>query len=90
MTLEAIAIILIIGGIAGWLAGLLMQGYGFGILGNIVIGIAGGFIGTWLLGKAGVAMPGGPIVSAILTALIGAVVLVLLIVLIRRIFYGRP
>jgi uncharacterized membrane protein YeaQ/YmgE (transglycosylase-associated protein family) len=90
MTLEAIVIILIIGGIAGWLAGLLMQGYGFGIVGNILIGIAGGFLGTWLLGQAGVAMPGGPIVSAILTSLIGAIVLVLVIVGLRRIFAGRP
>ncbi len=89
MTFEAIVIVLIIGAIAGWLAGLLMQGYGFGLLGNIVIGIAGGFLGTWLLGEAGVAMPGGPIVSAILTSLIGAIVLVLVIVLLRRIFYSR-
>lgn len=89
MSLEAIVIILIIGGIAGWLAGVIMQGGGFGIVGDIVIGIAGGFLGTWLLGKAGVAMPGGAIVSAILTSLIGAIVLVLAIVIIRRIFFAR-
>ncbi len=49
MALEAIIIILIVGAIAGWLAGLIVKGVGFGLLGNIVVGIVGAFIAGWLL-----------------------------------------
>ena len=49
MTIEAIIIILIIGAIAGWLAGLIVRGIGFGLIGNIVVGIVGAFIADWLL-----------------------------------------
>ena len=49
MALEAIIIILIVGAIAGWLAGLIVKGVGFGLLGNIVVGIVGSFIAGWLL-----------------------------------------
>ena len=49
MALEAIIIILIVGAIAGWLAGLIVKGVGFGLLGNIVVGIVGAFIANWLL-----------------------------------------
>lgn len=44
---------LIIGGVAGWLAGLIMKGSGFGVLGNIVVGIVGGIIGGFLFGLLG-------------------------------------
>ena len=50
MTLESILIICLIGGIAGWLAGLVMKGRGFGILGNIVVGIIGALIVLFLIG----------------------------------------
>jgi uncharacterized membrane protein YeaQ/YmgE (transglycosylase-associated protein family) len=83
MSIESIFIVLLIGAIAGWLAGLLFRGYGFGLLGNILIGIVGGFIGTWILGEFGVTMPGGEWVSPILTALLGASALLLVIGLIR-------
>ena len=71
MSLESILIICLIGGIAGWLAGLIMKGRGFGILGNIVIGILGAFVGSWVLGALGIAIGGG-VVAAIINALIGA------------------
>ncbi|MEP7098717.1 MAG: GlsB/YeaQ/YmgE family stress response membrane protein [Dokdonella sp.] len=80
---QAIVITLLIGGIAGWLAGLVVRGFGFGVLGNIVIGIIGAFIGWWLLPMLGIALGAG-IVAAIINAFIGAVVLLLLIGLIRR------
>lgn len=83
MTLESLLIICLIGGIAGWLAGLVMRGRGLGILGNIVIGILGAFIGTFVLGKLGLAIGGG-YVAAILNAFIGAVILLFLIGLIKR------
>jgi len=49
MELEAILIILIIGAVAGWLAGQIVRGMGFGLIGNIVVGIVGAFIAGWLL-----------------------------------------
>jgi uncharacterized membrane protein YeaQ/YmgE (transglycosylase-associated protein family) len=70
--------VLIIGAIAGWLAGQLFRGYGFGIIGNIVVGIVGGFVGFWLLGKLGVPLGSGTI-STILTSVIGAGVLLFIV-----------
>ena len=83
-SLQALAIIVLVGGIAGWLAGLLMKGRGLGVLGNIVIGVLGAFVGGWLLGVVGVSIGGG-LLGAVLTALLGAVVLLALI----RIIVGR-
>lgn len=74
---------LIIGAAAGWLAGFLRQGYGFGLLGNIVIGILGAFVGSWLLGQIGVRIGSG-LISHIVTAVIGALVLLFLIGLVRK------
>ncbi len=83
MSVEALLIALLIGGIAGWLAGLAMKGRGFGILGNIVVGIIGAFIGSWVLARLGIAIGGG-FVAAILNAFIGAVILLFLIGLIKK------
>jgi uncharacterized membrane protein YeaQ/YmgE (transglycosylase-associated protein family) len=74
---------LIVGGIAGWLAGLIVRGYGFGLLGNIVVGIVGALIAGWLLPRLGILIGGG-MLGAILNAVIGAVILLLIIGLIRR------
>ena len=78
MSLESLIITLLIGGIAGWLAGLVMKGRGFGILGNIVVGIVGAFVGSWVLGMLGVAIGGG-ILGAIINACIGVLFLIGLI-----------
>jgi uncharacterized membrane protein YeaQ/YmgE (transglycosylase-associated protein family) len=83
MGLESLIIILVIGAVAGWLAGLIVKGYGFGLLGNIVIGIVGAVIGGYLLPRAGLSMGGG-LPGAIISATIGAVILLFLIRLIRR------
>lgn len=83
MAMESLLAILIIGAIAGWLAGLIVKGYGFGLLGNIIIGIIGAFVGTWLLGRLGVSLGSG-IAGAIINAVIGAVVILFLIGLFRR------
>jgi len=69
---------LIIGGVAGWLAGLLVKGYGLGLVGNIVVGIIGAVIAGWLLPRIGFVLVGG-IVAAIVNAIIGAVILLLVI-----------
>jgi uncharacterized membrane protein YeaQ/YmgE (transglycosylase-associated protein family) len=74
---------LIVGGVAGWLAGLIVRGYGFGLLGNIVVGIVGALIAGWLLPRLGIAIGGGTL-GEIINAVIGAVILLLIIGLIRR------
>jgi len=83
MALEAILIILIVGAIAGWLAGQIVRGMGFGLIGNIVVGIVGAFVAGWLLPRIGIVIGGGMIAS-IINATIGAVVLLVIIGLIKR------
>jgi uncharacterized membrane protein YeaQ/YmgE (transglycosylase-associated protein family) len=83
MSIESLLITLLVGGIAGWLAGLAMKGRGFGILGNIVVGIVGALIGGWLFSTMGVSAGGG-LLGAIIVALIGAIILIFLLRLIKR------
>ena len=78
-----ILVILLIGGLAGWLGSTIYQGSGLGLLGNIVVGIIGSFVGYWLLGKLGVHLGTGW-VGAILTGAIGAIVILILINLVVR------
>jgi uncharacterized membrane protein YeaQ/YmgE (transglycosylase-associated protein family) len=74
---------LIVGGIAGWIAGLIVQGSGFGIIGDIVIGILGGLFAGWLLPMAHVPLGVG-VIREIIDAVIGAVILILIVKLVRR------
>ncbi|MFM0340341.1 GlsB/YeaQ/YmgE family stress response membrane protein [Paraburkholderia fungorum] len=74
---------LIIGAIAGWLAGVLVKGGGFGLIVDIIVGIVGAFIGGWLAGVLHISLGGGWI-GSIITAAIGAVILLFLIRLVRR------
>jgi len=74
MAIEDLIIWLVVGGVAGWLAGLLVKGYGFGLVGNIVVGIVGAVIAGWLLPYIGFVLVGG-ILASILNAVIGAVIL---------------
>ena len=83
MSIEAILIILIIGAVAGWLAGQIVRGMGFGLIGNIVVGIVGAFIASWLFPQLGILLGSG-IVRSILNATVGAVVLLVILGLIRR------
>ena len=83
MSLETVLIWILVGAVAGWLAGLVVRGFGFGLVGNIIIGILGAVLGGWLLGMAGLAVGGG-ILGSIITAFIGAVVLLLIVRLIKR------
>jgi len=83
MGIESLIIWLIVGAIAGWLAGLIVTGYGFGLIGNIVVGIVGAFIAGWLLPRLGIAIGGG-FIAAIINAVIGAVILLVIIGLIKR------
>jgi uncharacterized membrane protein YeaQ/YmgE (transglycosylase-associated protein family) len=83
MAIETILIWIIVGALAGWLAGLVVRGFGFGLVGNIIIGIVGAFLGGWLFGMMGVSIGAG-IINAIFTAFIGAVVLLLIVRVIKR------
>ncbi|ASL48707.1 MULTISPECIES: GlsB/YeaQ/YmgE family stress response membrane protein [Paraburkholderia] len=74
---------LIIGAIAGWLAGVLVKGGGFGLIVDIIVGIVGAFIGGWLAGVLHISLGGGWI-GSIITAVIGAVILLFLVRLVRR------
>ena len=74
---------ILIGLIAGWLAGVIMKGGGFGVVGDIVVGIVGALIGGWLFTMMGVSSGGG-LVGAIIVALVGAIVLIFLLRLIKR------
>jgi uncharacterized membrane protein YeaQ/YmgE (transglycosylase-associated protein family) len=85
---QSLLIIIIVGIIAGWLAGRVMEGGGFGLIGDLLVGLVGAFIGDWLLPRLG-------IVAQILNAFIGAVVLLLILRLVgggwgrRRRWGGR-
>ena len=69
---------LIIGAIAGWLAGQIVKGYGLGLVGNIVVGIVGAVIAGWLLPMVGFVLVGGYL-AAIINAVIGAVILLVVV-----------
>ena len=74
---------LIIGALAGWLGSKIYKGSGLGIIGNIIIGIVGSFVGTWLLGKLNINLGSGWI-GAILTGAIGAIIILFLFNLIFK------
>jgi uncharacterized membrane protein YeaQ/YmgE (transglycosylase-associated protein family) len=83
MGIESLLVFLIVGAIAGWLAGLIVKGYGFGLIGNIVVGIIGALLATWLLPQLGVHLGVGWI-REIVNATIGAVIILVILSLIRR------
>jgi uncharacterized membrane protein YeaQ/YmgE (transglycosylase-associated protein family) len=74
---------IIVGLVAGWLAGVIMKGGGFGVIGDIIFGIIGALIGGWLFSTMGVSTGGG-LLGAIIVALIGAIILIFLLRLIKR------
>ena len=79
---ESILVILFVGLVAGWLAGKIVRGTGFGIIGDILVGIAGAFVASFLFPKLGIHLGTG-LVSNIIYSAIGAVVLLLIVRLIR-------
>jgi uncharacterized membrane protein YeaQ/YmgE (transglycosylase-associated protein family) len=80
---DSLIIMLVVGAIAGWLAGQIVRGFGFGLIWNIVIGIVGAFIGVWLLRQLGF-MPFAGFIGSIVNATIGAVILLIIVGFIRR------
>jgi len=73
---------LLIGALSGWLAGVIMKGGGFGLIGNIAVGVVGAFLGGWLLSKLGLSIGGD--FGGFITAVIGAVILLFIVRLIKK------
>ena len=82
MPTESLLIVLVVGVIAGWLAGQIVRGTGFGIVGDLVVGIVGSFAGSWLLPQIGIHLGSG-ILPAIINATIGAAILLFIVRLVR-------
>ena len=82
MDLMRLILFLVIGIVAGWLAGQIMKGGGFGLIGDLIVGVIGAFLGGWLFGLLGISA--GGILGALVTAVAGAVVLLFILRLIKR------
>jgi uncharacterized membrane protein YeaQ/YmgE (transglycosylase-associated protein family) len=82
MSSESLIIIIVVGVVAGWLAGQVMNGTGFGIFGDFIVGIIGAFVGSWLLPQLHVHLGSG-ILSAIINATIGAIVVLFILGILR-------
>jgi uncharacterized membrane protein YeaQ/YmgE (transglycosylase-associated protein family) len=75
---ESLIVILLVGVVAGWLAGLIVRGGGFGLIGDLIVGVLGAFIGNWLLPRLDIHLGVGTI-SLIINATLGAIVLLIVI-----------
>lgn len=85
MGIESIIIWVLLGAVSGWLAGQISKGHGFGLVGNIIVGILGSFLGGWLGGQLGItSATGGFSILSIVTAVVGALILLFLIGLVKR------
>ena len=73
---------ILIGAVAGWIAGKIMKGGGFGILGNIIVGIIGGLIGGWVFSLFNIDL--GGIIGSLITAVVGAVILLWIVGMIKK------
>ncbi len=82
MDIQTLLIILAIGAVAGWLAGVIMSGSGYGLLGDIVLGIIGAFIGGFLFGLLGLSATG--LIGQIISATVGAVALIFVLRLLKK------
>ena len=82
MDLTSLILFLVIGLIAGWLAGRIMKGGGYGMWGDLVVGVIGAFIGGWVFGLLGITA--GGIIGSLVTAVVGAVILLYLLRLIKK------
>lgn len=83
MAIESLLVLILVGAIAGWLAGIIVKGFGFGLIGNIVVGILGALIATWLFPRLGVSIGSG-LAASIVSATLGAVILLVIVGVVRR------
>ena len=82
MDIVSLLVFLAVGAVAGWLAGQLMRGGGFGLLLNIIVGVIGAVIGGWVFGQLGIALNG--LIGSLVTAVTGAALLLFIVGLIKR------
>lgn len=83
MSANELIYILIIGAVCGWLAGQIRQGFGFGLVGNIIVGIIGSFVGSWLFRTLGISLAGG-LVGYILHSVIGALLVLAVVGVVKK------
>jgi uncharacterized membrane protein YeaQ/YmgE (transglycosylase-associated protein family) len=82
---QSIVILLVIGAVAGFLAGLVMEGGGFGLIGNIIVGILGAFVAGYLFPRLGVSIPiADPLIRGIVVSTAGAIILLFFVGIVRR------
>jgi uncharacterized membrane protein YeaQ/YmgE (transglycosylase-associated protein family) len=82
MNTESLILFLVIGLVAGWLAGQVLKGKGFGLIGDLIVGVIGAFLGGWLFTLLGISV--GGILGSLITAFVGAVVFLYLLRIIKR------
>lgn len=82
MNTQSLLLFLLIGLVAGWLASRIMKGRGFGLIGDLIVGVVGSFIGGWLFGLLGITA--GGIIGSLVTAVVGAVLLLYVLRLIKK------
>jgi uncharacterized membrane protein YeaQ/YmgE (transglycosylase-associated protein family) len=82
MNAQSLILFLVIGLVAGWLAGRIMKGGGFGLVGDLVVGVIGALLGGWLFSLLGISL--GGIIGSLVMALVGAIVLLFLVRLIKK------
>jgi uncharacterized membrane protein YeaQ/YmgE (transglycosylase-associated protein family) len=81
---ESILMVVVIGGVAGWLAGLILRGTGYGIIGDIIVGLIGAFVGNWLVRAFHFSLNlGSPVANRIVVSVVGAVLLMFIIGMLR-------
>ncbi len=82
MDTQSLILFLVIGLVAGWLASRILKGKGFGLIGDLIIGVIGAILGGWLFGFLGITI--GGIVGSLVTALVGAIVFLYILRIIKR------
>jgi uncharacterized membrane protein YeaQ/YmgE (transglycosylase-associated protein family) len=82
MSTENLILFLLVGLAAGWLAGRIMKGAGFGLVGDLIVGVAGAFIGVWLFGVLN--LSAGGLVGLLIASVVGALLLLYVVRLVKR------
>lgn len=82
MDITNLIIFLAVGALAGWLAGIIMKGRGFGLIGDVIVGVVGAILGGFIFGLLGITT--GGLIGAIIMATIGAVILLYLISMVKK------
>ncbi|MDF9827184.1 putative membrane protein YeaQ/YmgE (transglycosylase-associated protein family) [Ereboglobus sp. PH5-5] len=86
MDTTSLIIFIMVGAFVGWLAGVIIRGFGFGIIGNIIVGVAGAFIGTWLFASVlKIQNIVSPLVDLVIYAMVGAIILLVVLGIFRKI-----